>query len=101
MPYFAFYALDRPGMSERRKELRAAHRERLRRHDYPVTVHLGGPLLDDDGGMIGSLLIIEAADRAAVDRYLAGDLYVLAGIFGSMDLRPFAWGQGQPEAPGG
>ncbi|MEP7240480.1 MAG: YciI family protein [Devosia sp.] len=101
MPYFSVYALDRPGMDERRGELRAAHRQRLRRHDHPVTVRIGGPLLGDDGGMIGSLFVIEAADRAEVERYMAGDHYVLAGVFGSVEIRKFAWGLGQPEAASG
>lgn len=96
MPYFAIYALDRPAMQERRAELREAHRDRLRRHDHPVTVHIGGPLLDDEGGMIGSLLVIEAADRGAVERYLAEDHYVRAGLFASTEIRPFAWGLGLP-----
>lgn len=101
MPYFAVHALDRPGSADIRAAERAAHRERLRVHDHPVTVRIGGPLLDDEGAMIGSLLVIEATDKAAVEKYLAGDPYVVAGLFDAMEVRPFAWGLGLPEDAGG
>lgn len=96
MPYFAVYALDRPAMRERRGELRAPHRDWLRRHDHPVSVHIGGPLLDDGGEMIGTLLVIEAEEKSAVERYLAADPYCRADLFASMDIRRFNWGLGQP-----
>ena len=95
--YFAVYALDAPGMGEVRAANRAAHRERLRVHDHPVTVRIGGPLTDGDGTMVGTLLVIEAPDRGAVERFVEGDPYVEAGLFGSIDIRPFAWGLGLPE----
>jgi uncharacterized protein YciI len=101
MAYFVFEGIDRPGVLAERQSLRPPHRERLRVHDHPVTVHVGGPLLDDAGDMIGSLLIIEAADRATVEHYLAGDPYMQAGIFASTAIRPFAWGLGAPEPRNG
>ena len=97
MPYFAVHALDRPGMQERRTELRPGHRERLRRHDHPVTVRIGGPLTDEGGQMIGSLLVIEAHDKAAVEAYLTGDPYMQADLYERVEIRGFAWGLGQPE----
>lgn len=97
MAYFAIYALDEPGSGERRQALRPAHRERLRQHDHQVKVVVGGPLTDADAQMVGTLLIIEAEDIGAVQRYFDGDPYVTAGLFRSVDIRPFAWGLGQPE----
>ena len=101
MPYFAVYALDRPGVLNQRTALRPSHRERLRAHDHPVAIKIGGPLLDDAGEMVGTLLVIEAADRQAVQHYLAGDPYVVADLFASVDVRPFAWGLGLPEPGNG
>ena len=97
MAYFAVHAIDRPGMAGRRAELRPGHRERLRSHDHPVIVRIGGPLLGPEGGMEGSLLVVEAADRTAVETYLAGDPYVLADLYERVEIREFAWGLGQPE----
>ena len=102
MPYFAVHAIDRPGLGALRSELRPPHRERLRLHDHPVTVRIGGPLLDEAGAMAGSLLVIEADSRAAVDAYLAGDPYVRGGLFERIEVREFLWGLDQRrEAPGG
>lgn len=50
-------------------------------------VRLAGPLLDDGGDMTGSLLILEAADRAEAEAFAAGDPYARAGLFERVELR--------------
>jgi uncharacterized protein YciI len=101
MPYFCVHAIDNLNRSEDRLRLRESHRARLRQHDHPVAVRIGGPLLDDNGAMIGSMLVIEAEDRAAVENYLAGDPYVAHGLFATTTVTGFNWGLGQPEAANG
>ncbi len=81
--------------------LRESHRARLRQHDHPVAVRIGGPLLDEAGRMIGSLLVIEAATRAEVDAFLAGDPYVAGGLYREVAINTFNWGLGLPEASHG
>jgi uncharacterized protein YciI len=90
--YFVVHALDAPGKASARAKARPEHRARLRSHDYPLTVHIAGPLLDDDGEMCGTMLIVEAADKGIVETYLAADPYSLAGVYGSVDVRAFLWG---------
>ena len=77
--------------------MRPSHRERLRLHDHPVAVRIGGPLLDDAGEMIGTMLVIEAMDKAQVENYLALDPYVVEGLFKTISITGFNWGLGQPE----
>ncbi len=101
MPYFCVHALDHPDRLEDRLRPRDGHRSRLRQHDHPVRVRIGGPLLDADGRMTGSMLVIEAADRGAVEAYLADDPYVLAGLYRAVAIHAFAWGLGQPETSHG
>jgi len=96
--YFVVYAIDRPGAAAIRAQHRPAHRDRLRRHEHPVAVRIGGPLLDEGGAMIGSMLVIEAENAAAVETYLAGDPYVENGLYARVEVRPFAWGLGAPDA---
>lgn len=98
MAYFVVYGLDAPGSAEVRTAHRAAHRERLRAPDHPVTVHVGGPLLDEVGDMIGSLLIIEADSMATVEAFVAGDPYSKNDLYASVEIRPFNWGLGAPES---
>jgi uncharacterized protein len=100
MPHFVVYALDKPGREAVRLERRAAHRARLRDHDHPVSVQVGGPLLDAGGRMIGSLLVVEAASQAAVEAFVAGDPYQLSDVYGSVRVHPFNWGLGNPADAG-
>lgn len=101
MPYFIVYAYDHEGMLEQRQALRPAHRARLRQHEHPVSVHVGGPLLSPEGGMIGTMLVIEANDQTAVETFVAGDPYVVAGLYRQCEITPFAWGLGAPETSHG
>jgi uncharacterized protein YciI len=50
---------------------------------------LGGPFLDAEGQMCGSMLIVEAADLAAAKAFSAADPYTTAGLFESVEIRPF------------
>ena len=59
-------------------------------------VKLGGPCLDDQGQMNGSMLVIEAADRAAAEAFAAADPYAKAGLFQSVSIRPWWWTIGNP-----
>ena len=87
MPLFVLTCLDKPGALDLRMATREAH---LAYADgCGDMVKLGGPLLDERGGMIGSLIIIEAEDRAAADSFSAADPYRKAGLFTSVDIRPF------------
>lgn len=97
MAYFCVHALDRPGRLADRQRLRDGHRARLRQHDHPVSVRIGGPLLDGAGAMIGTMLVIEAESRAAVETYLARDPYMLENLFETVTITGFNWGLGQPE----
>lgn len=101
MPYFCVHAFDRAGALPDRQRLRDSHRARLRQHDHPVVVRIGGPLLNDDAAMIGSMLVIEAETREQVELYWAGDPYVAADLFASVSITAFNWGLGQPEASHG
>ncbi|MDQ0465487.1 uncharacterized protein YciI [Caulobacter ginsengisoli] len=55
----------------------------------PGVVKLGGPFLDDDETMVGSLMIIEAADLEAAADFHANDPYRLAGLFERSQIRPW------------
>lgn len=92
---FAVTCLDKPGHAAVRADNRAAHLAFLKAHAEAVKI--AGPLLDDAGtGMVGSLLIIEAADRAALDELIAQDPYATAGLFAGVEVRPWRWVIGAP-----
>ncbi|MGH7022751.1 MAG: YciI family protein [Caulobacteraceae bacterium] len=88
MAQFAVICLDIKDGLERRMSVREAHMAYARAQP-PGFIKLAGPFLDEAGAMCGSLFIFEAADRAAVDAYLAKDPYVTGGVFASVEVRPW------------
>jgi uncharacterized protein YciI len=98
--YFAVFATDRPGGGALRAEIRETHRRYLRAPEgHAVVVRLGGPTLEEsDGTMNGTLLVVEAADIAAVRAFVADDPYSRAGLFAAVEIRPWHWGLGNPDA---
>ncbi len=85
---FAITCLDKPGHLELRLANRAAHLDYARPNADKMLA--GGPLLADDGvTMVGSLILIELPDRAAAEAMMADDPYVKAGLFQSVDIRPY------------
>jgi len=98
--YYAVWATDRIGALPDRERVRAAHRVRLRNPgEHPVKVLLGGPTLDAAAAsMNGSLLVIEADSIEAVRRFIAEDPYALAQVYATVEVRPWNWGLGRPDA---
>jgi uncharacterized protein YciI len=97
--FFVVLASDAPGAEEKRSEIRPIHRAYLRNPgNHRVKVHLGGPTLTTQGeAMNGALLIIEAEDISAVSEFVADDPYAQAGVFKSVEIRPWAWTLGAPQ----
>jgi len=97
--HYAVWATDRRGMADERARVREAHRARLR-EGVPgrLKVVLGGPTTDETGVMSGSLLVVEASDIGAVRTFIAGDPYVLNGVYETVEIRPWRWGLGRIES---
>jgi uncharacterized protein len=49
----------------------------------------GGAILDDDGKMIGSMIVYEYPNREALDEMLKNEVYITAGVWQTIDIRPF------------
>jgi hypothetical protein len=81
---FVVTAIDRDDGKAIRTATRDAH---LAYAKQTGVVRLGGPFLDENGGMIGSLIFIEIADLDAAIRWAADDPYAKAGLFQSTDIR--------------
>jgi uncharacterized protein YciI len=85
---FAVRCQDKPGHQQVRLDNRSAHLAFLNTHLDSLV--LAGPLLSDDRQtMIGSLLVFNIADRAALDAVLAADPYAQAGLFEQVTVTPF------------
>ena len=84
---FVLTCLDRKDALEARMGARPAHLDYVDQHLSKVK--LAGPFLDEAGGMIGSMFILEVADLAAAEAFAAEDPYTLAGVFERTEIRPF------------
>lgn len=97
--YFVVFGTDKPGYVEVRTKNRPSHRAYLRNPgSHPVKVRLGGPMLDEPGGrMNGTMLVVESNSVATVRAFLADDPYYKAGLFATIEIRPWLWGLGNPD----
>ena len=93
---YAVWASDAPGTEAARLRVREAHRARLRAPaPHAVQVLQAGPTLDDaTGAMNGTLLIVQADDLAAVRAFVDADPYIAAGVYASVEIRPWRCGLG-------
>ncbi len=85
MPLYVISWLDKPDSLELRMATRDAHFAHIARHVDQV--RLGGPFQDEEGRMIGSMMIIEAKDLQAAQAFHDADPYKLAGLFDRSDIR--------------
>jgi uncharacterized protein YciI len=83
---FVLTAIDKENSLPLRMATREAHFAYARE---TRAVRLGGPFLDPDGNMAGSLIIFEAADLDAARAWAANDPYAKAGLFSRSELRPW------------
>lgn len=87
MPLYVITFMDKPGVLEKRLAARERHLAYL---DAQAPAYkLGGPFLDAQGGMIGSMLVVEAEDLAAAQALADNDPYKAAGLFDNCDVRPW------------
>jgi uncharacterized protein YciI len=82
---FVLSCIDRPDSLALRMAAREAHLAYIAaKRDL---VRLAGPYLDDAGQPVGSMLVVEAPDLAAVEAFAAADPYALADLFARVDIR--------------
>lgn len=94
---FAIIAKDKEGAHEVRVQNRDAHVKYLK--SLGRKLKLAGPFLDPARDiMTGSLLVVEAKDQSAAISLAANDPYARAGLFASVDIRPWKWTFGAPES---
>lgn len=93
---YALICSDKPGALQTRLDNRADHLAFLKAMGDKLKA--AGPFLDDDGGMTGSLVVIEANSRDEALAVASEDPYARAGLFESVEIRPWNWVIKNPEA---
>lgn len=91
---YAIYALDAPDSAAARAASRPAHLERVKAMHAQGRIALVGPMPKIDapsteGGVAGSLIVAEFDSLADARAWIEADAYVKAGVYASIDVRPF------------
>lgn len=93
---FALICTDKPDHLQVRLDTRPDHMAFLT--GLGDVLKAAGPFLGDDGKPVGSLVIISADDKAAAAALAAQDPYAKAGLFSSVEIKPWNWVFKNPEA---
>jgi len=92
---FIAICTDKPDSLQLRLDNRPAHLAYLTR--LGAKVRAGGAMLTADRqGVVGSLIIFEGENEAEIAAMLANDPYAKAGLFASVDVKPWRQAIGVP-----
>jgi uncharacterized protein YciI len=93
---YAIICIDRPDAGDMRAANRPAHLEFIEAQSARVVA--AGPFRDEiTGAPTGSLLIVRADSLADAQSFAALDPYARAGLFASVDIRPWVWLINRPD----
>ena len=81
---FVIKARDGENTLEKRREVRSEHLENLSKFEGKNLC--SGALLDGEGNMKGSMLVLEAESMAQIDAYLAGEPYLREGVWETVEV---------------
>ncbi|WP_265517731.1 YciI-like protein [Nitratireductor luteus] len=94
---FAIICQDKPGHLQVRLDARPDHVAYLNGLNEKGALKFAGPFLDENEKPCGSLVAVEAADKAAAEVIAAADPYAQVGLFASVEIRPWNWVFNKPE----
>jgi len=92
---FALICKDKPGALDIRMAIRPDHLAFL--EGLGDQLKAGGPLTDDTGSPIGSLIVVEAENRPQIEALAKTDPYAIAGLFDSVEITAWNWLIKNPE----
>lgn len=95
---FALICKDKPASLQVRLDTRPEHIIFLEGLNGDKKLAFAGPFLDAEGKPNGSLVVVEAPDLAAAQALSAADPYAKAGLFESVEVRPWNWTFNKPAA---
>lgn len=77
------------GAFERRMKSRPEHLRKISILKKKGEFLLGGAILDENEKMIGSMIVYEFPDRAALDESLKNEPYILNQVWEKIEIRPY------------
>jgi uncharacterized protein YciI len=77
------------GAPERRLRVRPGHLDKISTMKRSGEFLFGGAILNDEGKMIGSMVLYEFPDRATLDETLKDEPYITEGVWTKIEIKPF------------
>lgn len=74
---------------DRRMKVREDHLHKISFLKKRGEFKCGGAILDDDGKMIGSMIVYDYPDRQTLDASLKNEPYFTEGVWTKVEIRPF------------
>jgi uncharacterized protein len=78
-----------PQALNRRIKVRGEHLEKIEVLKSRGEFLLGGAILDENGNMIGSMIVYEYPDRKTLEKKLKEEPYFTKGVWQKVDIQPF------------
>ena len=93
---YAVICTDKPNSLALRQAVRPEHVDYL--ESLGGTLVLAGPFLEPvNETMNGSLIVVEASSLEAAGKIAAADPFAKAGLFASVEIRPWVWTINNPD----
>lgn len=77
------------GALKRRMDVRPHHLDGARELKANGNYVLGGAMLDDEGKMVGSIMILQFEDEEQLEAWKQSELYITQKVWESVDIKPF------------
>ncbi len=78
-----------PDALNRRMAARPEHLEKVAGLKKNGEFLLGGAILNDEGKMIGSMILYEFPDRKSLEERLKEEPYITGGVWQKIEIKPF------------
>lgn len=78
---------------DRRLKSRSEHLEKIAHVKKAGHFLFGGAILDDNGKMIGSMILYETAHREELDNLLLDEPYIYNKVWEKIEIKPFRLAQ--------
>ena len=86
---FVIMGFDGPNMLEKRMSVRPRHLANIARMQEKAKVVIGGGMLDDEGKLKGSVLVLDVEDKAELDDYLTNEPYYTEHVWQEVRIEPY------------
>lgn len=77
------------GALKRRMDVRPHHLDGARELKANGNYVLGGAMLDDEGKMVGSIMILQFENEEQLEAWKQSELYITQKVWESVDIKPF------------